>query len=467
MGVQLREYQDEAIDAVRNAMRQHRRVLLCMPTGSGKTVCFCSVAERVWAKGLRVYALAHRIEIVKQISGALRANDIRHGVMAPDFRESTWSVQVGMVQTVVNRLDRIPRPDLLILDECHHAIAGTYKKVADAWSDVHTLGVTATPQRLDGRGLSEAFDVLVEGPDVKELMKLGFLCNYQYFAPPVVADLSALRVKMGDYMVADVVAAMDRQKVTGDAEANYRRLLNGKPAIAFCSSVAHAEHVAEQFRAAGWNAASVDGSMPSAERDRRITAIGNGGLNVLTSCQIVDEGTDLPVVAGALLLNPTQSLARHLQQVGRVLRPKPDGGDAIICDHVGNVMRHGMPDAARRWSLEGQKKNANKVAPAIRCCPKCYLAFRPAPKCPGCGYEFPAALTRGLASEIPVSADLQQMTGGWLETGPLDAVMKGRRTREEIDAVRRARGYHPNWTNVQLALRSGFRERGEGARRFA
>jgi hypothetical protein len=139
---------------------------------------------------------------------------------------------------------------------------------------------------------------------------------------------------------------------------------------------------------------------------------------------------------------------------GRVLRIKPDGSRAKILDHVSAITTHGLPDAPRKWSLEGRKKKGGAVAARVRSCPKCYLAFSPAPKCPGCGYEFPAAANAMLGSTLAVPADLQAVTGGWIETGNLSEVLKSASTWQEIDAIRKARGYHPNWTNLQMDLKN-------------
>ena len=267
--VELRQYQEELVDKVRAAMRTHRRVMVQSPTGSGKTVVFSHIAELVWSNHKRVYAIAHRIEIVNQISRAFAANDVRHGVIAPGRYETGWPVQCGMVQTVANRLDRLPRPDLLIVDEAHHAIASSYLKIMEHWKGVHVLMVTATPQRLDGRGLAEVADVLVLGPTVRWLIENKFLAPYRYFAPPIVADLSNLKIKMGDYIPGQVARAVDQRNVVGDIEAHYKKFFDGAPAVVFCPDVASARHMAEQFRGKGWNAASVDGTTDPDDGPRR------------------------------------------------------------------------------------------------------------------------------------------------------------------------------------------------------
>jgi DNA repair protein RadD len=458
--VELRNYQHDCVEKVRVAMRTYRRVMLQSPTGSGKTVMFSHLAERVWRNEKRVYALAHRIEIVNQISAAFQDNGVRHGVIAPGRYETDWPVQCAMVQTLANRLERIPRPDLLIIDEGHHAVAASYLSIMKHWEDAHVLLVTATPRRLDGRGLAEVADTLVLGPTVRWLIDNKFLAPFRYIAPAVVADLSNLRTSMGDYVTQQVADAMDRRDVIGDIEAHYRQFFDGAPAVVFCPNVAAARHLAEEFRAKGWKAASVDGASDPGDRKAMIDGIGSGQLNALMSCSIIDEGTDIPMVAGIINASPTQSLVRYLQRVGRSLRPKPDGRPAIILDHVGDVTRHGLPDFRHKWTLEGKKRNSDFRAPATRTCPKCFLVFTPAPRCPdaACGYEFPALANRGLAVSLPVKpGQLQELSGDWLKHGDLREVLRSAVTRDQVDAIRKARGYQPNWTNVQMQLRQGFR----------
>ncbi len=454
----LRPNQELLITDCGNAMRDERRVVAVAPTGFGKTVVFSEITRRTLARGKRIVLLAHRIEIVEQISRALTSLGVPHSWVAPGRPMFEMPVMVAMVQSLARRLDRVREPDLLVIDEAHHATAGSYKIISDAWSKTYVLGVTATPARTDGRGLGECFGKMVLGPHMRELITRGYLSDYTYLAPPQRADLSGIATRAGDYAKDQMAAAMDQRAVTGDAVAHYAKHLNGRPAIAFCSSVAHAEHVAHQFSEAGWRAASVDGSMAPEERRRRLSAIGTGGLNVLTSCDIVSEGTDIPAVAGAILLRPTQSLIVYLQQVGRVLRVKPDQSKAVILDHVGNVLRHGMPDQPREWSLDGAARR-NRATP-VRQCPTCYMAFAPVPKCPGCGHVFAAAKPRKLASAT--AGELAAVDGEQVQQIRLEETAQMMRMAYRSSSyghalglfqqVAQRRGYKPNWATFQMAV---------------
>lgn len=376
-GVVLRPYQDKLVTDIRAAFASHRRVLAVAPTGAGKTATFAYIATATAKKGNSVVIVAHRAEIVEQIGIALDRMGVRHGCIQPGRTRTADPVQVAMIQTLARRLDKIPQPSLLVVDEAHHGVAGSWAMVTKEWTKAKILGVTAVPRRLDGKGLAAAFDEMLIGPSMADLIRDGFLAGYDYLAPPQKADLSNVRMAMGDFAISEVAEIMDKQAITGDAVSHYRKHLGGRPAIAFCVTVAHAEHVAQQFSEAGFRAASVDGAMDKAERRRRIEAIGNGSLQILTSCELISEGVDVPVVAGAILLRPTKSLGMHLQQCGRVLRPKPDGSRAVILDHVGNVHNHGMPCASREWSLAIKPKKSTPAPMAT--CKACFQVFAVSP----------------------------------------------------------------------------------------
>lgn len=356
---------------IRSSFRHNRRVLAVAPTGAGKTVVFSYITTNAVAKNKRVIIAAHRVEIVQQISDALTSMGVRHGRIQTGHTMTDDPVQIAMIITLGKRLHKLPAVDLLVFDECHHAVSQSYQSAMAAWPSARILGVTATPERLDGKGLGDCFDDMVVGPAMAELIEAGFLAPYTYLAPPETLDLAGVKKRNGDFAIDELADVMKKSVIVGDAIGHYRKHLNGRPAIAFCVNVDTAEQTAAQFRAAGFRAASVDGTMNHTTRRDTITAIGDGRLNVLTSCQLISEGTDIPVVAGAILLRPTLSLGMYLQQVGRCLRPKPDGGNALILDHVGNVHRHGLPDATRAWTLDGKTKKEGGIAT----CKECFRVF--------------------------------------------------------------------------------------------
>jgi superfamily II DNA or RNA helicase len=439
--ITLRDYQLDLVDGVRGSYRSGKRSpLVVSPTGSGKTVLFAYIAQGTSAKGNSVVILVHRQELVDQTCRTLRAFGVDHGVIAAGRTpDRSLSVQVASVQTYVRRLDSF-RPALIIADEAHHATAGSWRKVIAHHSQARVLGVTATPQRLDGRGLKDVFDDLIRGPEVADLIEGGHLAPPVYFAPPIVADLSHIGTRGGDFAQEELAEEMDKPMITGDAVEHYSRICRGAPAVAFCCSVKHAQHVAEQFNAAGYKAATIDGTMDREARREVVRALGDGRLHVLTSCEIINEGFDLPLVTAAILLRPTKSLGLHLQQIGRVLRPAPGKAKAIILDHVGNLSRHGFAEDIRDWTLEGRKKKKRKASDEEeiqqRQCPDCYCCHPPAPVCPECGFEYPKK-----------EREIEQAEGELVEIDPKEIARQKRQeqgsaqTYEELVALGRSRGY--------------------------
>lgn len=464
MQVSLRPYQEQLLEDIRASMRRgHRRVLAVMPTGAGKGTTIAVMVSNAAERGHRVLILAHRAELIADLSQRIHGLGINHGILSNGYREDLrHPVQVGSVQTVVRRLGRIPPPSMVIQDEAHHLVAGNmWGRVIDAWPRAYLIGKTATPERLSGEGLGEGhggyFQDMVQGPDAGWLTEQGFLVAARVFAPPGI-DLSAVRRFDTAKGRHDSDEILRQGQAMGDAVSHYRRTIepehNGT-AIAFCCSVAHADALAEAFRSQGIAAARLDGAMDRGERRRMINDLGAGTLKVLTSCDIISEGTDIPSVTGAILLRPTDSLGLHLQQVGRVLRPAPGKRWAIVNDHVGNSLRHGLPTDQREWSLEGRQKGKRRAASEalpVKVCDQCFSTLPSDwPVCPICGFVFPPPARREL---VTVDGTLQELTAQAAAQQRRQAVGKAR-TREELEAIRLERGYSRGWTDHILRARGG------------
>lgn len=475
-----RPYQQEGIDNIRDKFGVCRRVLFALATGGGKTFIFSIISQAAAGKGRRVIICAHRKEICEQISKSLDRLGVQHGRIIGRETLTCDPVQVAMIQTLMNRIEKglIVEPDLLVIDEAHHGVAGSWRKVTDTWSRCRILGVTATPERLDGKGLGAAFDDMVVGPTMASLIEGGHLAKYDYLAPPNAIDMTGVKTRGGDYAVDDLEKAMLASTIVGDSVAHYQRFLAGRPALAFCVTRAHARSVAEQFREAGWKAAAIDGSMSSVQREDLIASLADGRLNVLTSCELISEGVDVPVCAGAILLRPTKSLAMYLQQVGRVLRPKPDGSKAVILDHVGNVHRFGMPDADREWTLDGKVKREKDAG--VTTCEVCFKTFpkgaarQLAEGCAGfdgeiCPYgdesESQKEPPQVVDGELQVVTDIRPcdpMRPAWagglsIERGPTSGrawfrLLDLADTEDKLREIAKARGYKRGW--VQHAMRA-------------
>lgn len=439
MAITLRPYQNTLIERARaNFITGKRSQLLVLPTGGGKTVCFSFMAGRAVEKGLRVWILAHRVELLDQISKTLTGFGVPHGMIAPGYMgDRRKPVQVASVFTLARRLDRYDAPDLIIVDEAHHAISeSTWGRVVTAFPAAKLLGVTATPIRLSGEGLGDLFQSMVVGPSMRDLIELGALSPYRLFAPAGV-DLSGVHTRMGDFVRGEIEAAMDKPSVTGDAVSHYQKLAPGRRAVAFCVSVEHAVHVAEQFRAAGIPAQAIDGAMDRSLRASVLSEFSAGRVQVLASCDLISEGFDVPAIEAAILLRPTQSLGLYLQQVGRALRTFPGKTEAVILDHAGNVKRHGLPDEDRVWSLDGsaKKKGAQRSEIAVKTCGSCFATVHSAATHCSCGFEF------------PVHRREVEQRDGVLEEVDLATAVRQRRqeqgraqTEAELIAIGKARG---------------------------
>jgi DNA repair protein RadD len=449
--IHLRPYQAQLITDIRLQYQLGKRaVLAVLPTGGGKTICFSHIAEQAAKKGNRVCILVHRAELLDQASRSL---PMHHGVIAAGrAMDLSHGVQVASVQTLARRLHLLPRDmfQLLVVDEAHHTTAGTWAKVVQHFHAAKLLGVTATPIRLDNRGLGEHYESMVLGPDAKWLTDNGFLASARVLAPPGFSS-DGLRKRMGDF---DVKQAEQRVgTIMGDCLQHYRKHLAGKTAIAFCCSVAHAEAVAALFNSNGVPAASIDGTMDTATRRDLLSDLGTGRIKVLTSCALIGEGVDVPSVGGCILLRPTQSVALHLQMIGRCLRPQP-GKQAVVLDHVGNTLRLGHHLEPRDWTLEGISKRDRESAPSVKVCPKCFAAMSSqARQCLECGHEF-----------APERRELQQVEGELVEiamTATAKRAEQGRaQTLEALRELGRQRGHKPGWAErvyqARLAKRHGI-----------
>jgi DNA repair protein RadD len=449
--IKLRPYQFAAVENLRNSYRRgNKALLLVLSTGAGKTIVFSFITRGAVAKGMSVLIIAHRLELIRQASRKLSEAGVEHGIIAPGFTVTRDPVQVASIQTISRRPEAFGAFNLIIIDEAHHAIAGQYARLVAAQPTAKLLGVTATPERADGRGLGVqaggCFDDLVLGPSIAELIKGEFLTPIRVFAPVTRPDLSGVRIKMGDYDTVGLRAAMDVPTLTGDAVEHYARYSPGQPAITFCVSVDHTRNVATAFCRAGWRGAAADGSMAAPERDAAIGGLATGAVQVLCTCDLVSEGLDVPAVSAVLLLRPTKSLGLFLQQVGRGLRPAPGKSHLIVLDHAGCTFNHGMPDLDRMWSLDGRVKQ--QAAPPTKQCPQCLAVHQPAPACPACGHGYARKKLMERRALQTVAGELSEIDAAALaaiRTTPLRDLLTGRETRAELEQIRQIRGYSPGW----------------------
>jgi len=452
----LRPYQQEAVDNLRAAFKSaFRAPVLQLPTGGGKTIIFCHIAQSAAAKGNNVLILVHRRELIIQTSKALARLDLEHGVMAPGYKKNNAAIQVASVQALARRLSIIDfYPSLIIIDEAHHAVASTWDKILLHYDKAKLLGVTATPERLDGKGLEEHFDLLVKGPTVKFLIQNSFLSNLKVYTLPFALSRSLIKIKNKDFDLEESVQSLEDAGINGDAISEYTKRCPNKPAIVFCCNIRHAKQMADRFIKAGYKAAAlVSKGVGPLERAQMIEDLGNGNLDVITSIDIISEGTDIPVVTTAILLRPTESLTIYLQQVGRVLRPAPDKEFAFIIDCVGNVQKHGMPQQDRDWSLEGTPKKDK--SPSVFTCQSCYAVFERESSewpviCPYCGHEHWPEEKPQEKPNVVLNVDLVEVEENENITTQHDRrkLIAKAACLEDFIEIGKLMGYKPGWAHI-------------------
>lgn len=272
----------------------------------------------------------------------------------------------------------------ILVHNCHHIGAATWERIFLENPQAFHIGLTATPCRLDGKGLSEFYDEMILGPSTSWLIENKFLAPFKYFAPKNI-DTSKLHTSMGDYVKSEVNELVTDKKIIGDAVSEYNKYCKDKRAVVFCASVNHSLYIRDEFLKHGIPCAHLDGEHDSNYRDQVLSKFTSGEIKVLCNVDLFGEGFDLPAIDAVIMLRPTQSLGLYLQQVGRSLRTFPGKEHAIILDHVGNWQRHGLPDDEREWSLAGvNRKKKDESEKKIKICSNCFAAVEYFP-CSNCG----------------------------------------------------------------------------------
>lgn len=386
----LRPRQQQAIEAIRQAYRdKYRSPLLCAATGFGKSHTASVIIRDALKKGKTVWFLAHLKEILNATSAKLDSERIAHGWIAAGKKPSPQHVQLAMIQSLARRLDKLSPPDLMIVDEAHLAVSKTYQDVFEWAPKSYRLHLTATPTRLDGRGLGEIADIIIPTCSTQDLIDEGLLAPIRYFAPQTM-DFSGLKTVGGDYSADDLAEAMNKPSITGDAVREYRKVAHGRPAIAFCVSIKHAQDVAAAFCEAGYRAVAISGESDAEARDSALAGLKDGSLDVVCNVFLWVAGVDLPEVSCIIMLSPTKSLTKYLQSIGRGLRIHPGKPDCVIIDHAGNLAEHGNPAAMREWTLDAKPEGKKKKKPevSIKTCPVCMaVVYSLATEC-ACGHKF-------------------------------------------------------------------------------
>lgn len=417
--MRLRPYQSDQVNEARRVLTRARSVLLQAPTGSGKTVQFADITARTTANGHRTWIVVPRNELLKQASDHLVNHKVPHGLISAATSESrAYKVHVVSKDTLIRRYDKIKNwPDLLIMDEAHLYLDRQIEIASHLPPETKIIGYTATPERLDGRGLSTAsgglYDDIVYGPSIADLIEMDYLSDMRYFCPPGADEIKELHRRGTEYNADELDALLQRRKIYGGAIQHYREHAHNKPALVFCRSVKAAAETAQRFNDAGYRFENIDGKMTYARRKSLIDALRAGQIQGLTSCELIVYGLDIPRVEAIIMLRPTLSRTLFFQMIGRGLRPSPGKPACIILDHVGNLQEHGHPLEPYDWQFHGRDKRTGGdgvAASTLRLCDKCFMYFE-GDTCPNCG---------GIRKKKK-RTDIEEIDGRLIEVkGPID-----------------------------------------------
>lgn len=427
--LQLRPYQRDLSDAIdREWQAGARNVLMALPTGAGKTVLFSKKLKENNGAGV---AIAHRQELVGQISLSLARFQVRHRIIGPrnvikiildqhrselgkTFYDPNSPVAVAGVDTLIRRPDDLKswcrQVRLWVQDEAHHLLrSNKWGTAADMFPNARGLGVTATPGRADGKGLGRhadgVFDRLISGPSMRQLINDGYLADYRIFAPPSDLDLSPVRIAAdGDYNKQDLRGAVKKSHIVGDVVGHYLRIAMGMLGVTFASDVETAQEITDQYNAAGIPAAMVNAKTPDSERNHLINSFKARRILQLVNVDLFGEGFDVPGIEVVSMARPTQSFTVFAQQFGRALRPMPGKTHGLIIDHVGNVIRHRLPDAVKQWTLDAREKGTRAPrdpdAVPVTTCTHCFRVYEAiTATCPYCGMK-PAPIGRSRPEQV-------------------------------------------------------------------
>lgn len=449
--MRLRQYQTKAVNALVKLLEKKRRVVAVSPTGSGKTVIGVSVVKKLGPR-TKVLWLAHRRELLDQAAERI----VLSGV--PKAHVGMWSghknynhearILVASIQTVQGRLDEIPKIDLVVVDEAHRIQAQGYQDVLSVWPKARVLGLTATPERLDGRGLGDTFNELYEVATPPELYALGYIARVETWGLPpekIKEMVKGLKSHGGDFAQSQLGARMSSKILVGDVVRAYEAHGRGESAIVFAATRAHANKILRRFkRYTKKRVGYVDGTTPANERVETLSKLRSGDLDIVVNVDVLTEGFDCDVKC-VIDACPTRSLTKYLQRVGRGVRPV-EGKTCIYIDHAGNFDRHGDPQRPRVWTLndrdrpetEGGGPGKVQSKHCASCGRTCEVAVGTL-NCPACGEPYADEVRRVKELE---DAELERRQRSEEEENAI---------REVLEKLARQRGESSDWVERKLA----------------
>lgn len=437
--IKLRPYQQKLVDDTKRAIKDgYRAPCIVAPCGAGKSVMIADIVGSATTKKNHVLFLVHRRELIEQIGNTLRK-----------FGVDMDYVELGMVQTVVRRLDKYPKFKMIVIDENHHVLAKSYTKIIEYFNCL-VIGFTATPIRLNGDGLGDVNDILIEGVTAKWLIENGYLAPYKYYSIDLTDQKMLKKNSTGDYSSKSIDKSLG-DVIYGDVISHYRKLADGEQAILYAHSVEYSKLIAKAFCEEGIQAVSVDGKTPKNERIGIMQAFRDKEIQILCNVDLIGEGFDVPDCSCVILMRPTASLSLHIQQSMRPMRFK-EGKTAIILDHVGNVIRHGLPDEEHEWGLGKKKKKSKKseVDPfPVWECPNCMGVVAKESliiedgftECPLCGDKTEIIIQKS-EKEIQAEVELKEYEEKVYYANKDISTVK---TYKELHKIGKAKGYKPGW----------------------
>lgn len=365
--ISLRDYQQEAKEKIFGMWDHVDNVMYQMPTGTGKTRLFTSIIRDISVWGLRnndrprILIIAHRTELIVQIHRSLNKYHVNHGVIAGCLKKErnlSEPVQIASIQTITSKANQSIAENLnasfIIIDEAHHAIANSYKKLWDYYPGSKKLGVTATPWRMNGSGFTDIFDVLVPSMSIADFMKQGWLSPYEYYSIPanssIEASIDSIKEfdRSGDYRVNAMERVLDNDHIRAQLLNSYKQLALNKKGIIYSISRTHSEHICEQYSQIGVRIVNIDSETPEKIREQYVSNFIEGKIDIIVNVDIFSEGFDCPDIEFIQLARPTKSLVKYIQQVGRGLR-KNGNKRCVILDNVGMYNHFGLPDTDHPW----------------------------------------------------------------------------------------------------------------------
>lgn len=393
----LRDYQSDAVERIIAALKETRTLVFSLPTGAGKTQVAAELIRRL---ALPTVFAAHRRELITQAAARFRDAGIPCGIVMAGHKRTDEAVQVGSVQSLSTRAK--PPAELLIIDEAHRSRSEQYRGLLAAYPTASTVGLSATPFRLDGKGLGDIFSRLLTGPTSAALVRAGWLVPAKVYVPPGIST-DGLKVRAGEFEQAALADRSGGAKLTGDLVEHFRRHGQG-PALGFAVGVANSQAFAAAFREAGIAAEHLDGTSDEETRRAVRARLEAGETKIVWNADLMGEGSDYPFLRTVVMARPTASLGLFLQQLGRGTRPALDKPSFTVLDHAGNFGRHadrldfvwhdnGLSVDAVGVTLEGagrKPKEADPKTPGVRRCPACF-AFNEAERdtCWSCGAALP------------------------------------------------------------------------------